>query len=167
MTDETPTAKSNAQLVWDACVDLANREKAINRKALAELTGLKPAIVDDHVERFVTHGRLIRKGYGILEIVEQFPEARTISKTVHPSGLVKLEIGDSVLDLTPKESRTMAMLFGPEMHVVQDIESGNYALARMAELAQQVRELQRQVTALRGGLSDPDQLALDGFGNSR
>jgi hypothetical protein len=157
------TVKSNAQQVWDACVDLANREKAINRKSIGELTGLKLTIVDDHVERMIDHGRLVRKGHGILELVEVFPPPRPISKTVLPNGLVKLEVGDLCLDLTPKESRTLAQMFGPELHALQDVESGNWALARIAELAWTVREMQRQITALRSGTGDPGQLRLDGF----
>lgn len=147
----TVTRRGVGQKIWDACIDLANREKAINRKALSELTGLKISIVDDHVERMVANGYLQRRGYGILEVVEQFPAPRAISKTVLPNGQVKLEIGDTVLDLTPKESRTLSQLFGPELFTVQEIEAGNFALARMAEVAIQVRELRMLVEQQRAG----------------
>lgn len=155
--------KSNAQQVWDACVDLSNQERHITRKVLAELTGLKMQIVDDHVERLITYGRLRRLGYGVLEIVEQFPPPRPISKTVMPNGVVKLEIDDVLVELTPKEVRTLAGMFGAEMNSLLDIEASSHYLARVAELANQVRELQRTVTALRSGTGSPDQLRLDGF----
>lgn len=160
---DTVTRRSNAQLVWDAVVDLSNEERHITRKVLCEVTGLKAQIVDDHVERLILHGKLRRLGYGVLEVVEQFPPPRAISKTVLPNGLVKLDIGDTCLDLTPKEARTLAGMFGAETNTLLEIESASHYLVRVAELANQVRELQRSVTALRSGTGHPDQMALDGF----
>lgn len=157
------TAKSNAQQVWDAIVDLANEERHVTRKVLCEVTGLKAKIVDDHVERLILNNRLRRLGYGVLEVVEQFPPPRPISKTVMPNGIVKLEIDDVLVELTPKEVRTLAGMFGGEMNSLLDIESSSHYLVRVAELANQVRELQRVVTALRSGTGSPDQLRLDGF----
>lgn len=161
--DDAGTAKSNAQIVWDAIVDLANEERHVTRKVLCEVTGLKAKIVDDHVERLILHNRLRRLGYGVLEVVEQFPPPRPISKTVMPNGIVKLEIDDVLVELTPKEVRTLAGMFGGEMNSLLDIESSSHYLVRVAELAGQVRELQRVVTALRSGHGNPDQLSFDGF----
>ena len=38
--------------------------------------------------------------------------ARPMSKTVIPDGSVKLEIGDDILTLTPREDRMLANLMG-------------------------------------------------------
>lgn len=160
---DTPTRKSNAQLVWDAIIDLANQDRHITRKVLCEVTNLKAQIVDDHVERLILHDKLRRLGYGVLEVVEQFPEARPISKTVMPNGLVKLEVDDVLLELTPKEARTLAGMFSGELNTLLDIESSSHYLVRVAELANQVRELQNTVTALRRGTGHPNQLGFDGF----
>ena len=160
---QQPTAKSNGQQVWDTIVDLSNQERHITRKVLCDATGLKAQIVDDHVERLVLHGKLRRLGYGVLEVVEQFPEPRVISKTVLPDGRVRLEIDDIMLTLTPKEARTVAGLFGAELNTLLEIESSSHFLARMAELANQVQDLRRTVTALRSGSGHPDQLSLEGF----
>lgn len=162
-SSETITRRSNAQLVWDAVVDLSNEDRHITRKVLCEVTGLKAQIVDDHVERLILHGKLRRLGYGVLEVVEQFPPPRVISKTVLPNGIARLEIDDICIDLTPKEARTIAGMFGAEINTLLEIESASHYLVRVAELANQVRELQRAVTALRSGTGHPDQMALDGF----
>lgn len=144
----TVTRRSNAQLVWDAVVDLSNDERHITRKVLCDVTGLKAQIVDDHVERMILHGKLRRLGYGVLEVVEQFPAPRVISKTVLPNGLVKLDVGDTCLDLTPKEARTLAGMFCVELNSLTDIDASSHYLARAAELAGQMREMQRQLTKM-------------------
>ena len=141
--------KSNNQQVWDACVDLSNQERHITRKVLAERTGLKMQIVDDHVERLITYGRLRRLGSGVLEIVEQFPP-RPISKTVIPNGLVKIEIGDHCLDLTPKEARVIGELFCAEVIAARDLNAEDRSLVRMQELSHQMAGLQKLGTALLG-----------------
>ena len=142
--------KSNNQQVWDACVDLSNQERHITRKVLAELTGLKMQIVDDHVERLITYGRLRRVGYGVLEIVEQFPPPRPISKTVMPNGVVKIEIGDQCLDLTPKEARTIGEMFCAEVIAARDLNAEDRALVRMQELSLQLGSLQKLGTTVLG-----------------
>ena len=55
----TPAARGqSAQMVWDAILELHNAEKRINRQAISALTGLRPTIVDDHVERLRDAGKL-------------------------------------------------------------------------------------------------------------
>jgi len=72
-------------------------EKRINRQSIAALTGLRPTIVDDHVERLRDAGKLARAGKGDLELLETFPPPRPISKTELANGLVKIEVGDVCL----------------------------------------------------------------------
>ena len=60
----TPTARGqSAQMVWDAILELHNAEKRINRQSIAALTGLRPTIVDDHVERLRDGG-----GWSVQEV---------------------------------------------------------------------------------------------------
>lgn len=146
------TAKSNGQVIWDAIVDLSNQERHINRKSLSEATGLKPQIVDDHVERLILHGKLRRLGYGVLEVVEQFPAPRPISKTVMPNGLVKLEVDDVLLELTPKEARTLAGMFSAEAQFSRDVALGDHSLVRIDELTLKMDNLNRLGTALLGAV---------------
>lgn len=61
--------------------------------------------------------------------------ARAISKTILPSGLVKLEIGDEVLTLTPQENRMLAELQAVAAAQVAALEGANAVLA-MVRMAQ-------------------------------
>lgn len=143
--------RSTSQQIWDVIVDLQNKERLVTRRSVVDLTGLKPATVDDHLERLVTRGLLRRMGAGVLEVVEVFPPARSISKTLLPSGLVKLEIGDVVLDLTPKEARMVSDLFRSDMLALLDTQAASFSLVRSDELAQQIACLRRMVMELGGG----------------
>ena len=59
----TPAARGqSARMVWDAILELHNCEKRINRQSIAALTGLRPTIVDDHVERLRDGGGWKIKG---------------------------------------------------------------------------------------------------------
>ena len=56
LANEEPTKRdrfANGHLIWDTIIELRNTERRINRRALADLTGLKPGVVDDHVERWI------------------------------------------------------------------------------------------------------------------
>lgn len=142
------TDKSNAQLVWDAIVWLSNEGRHLTRGVLFQVTGLRPKIVDDHIERLVQHGRVRRLGYGVLEVVEQFPPPRPISKTILTDGLIKLEIGDVCLSLTPEEARRVGAFFSAELLTAKEMAAGSHALARLNDMAGQMRHLQGLGTAL-------------------
>lgn len=61
-TDKHRRSES-ASMVWDAILELHNGEKRINRQSIAALTGLRPTIVDDHVERLRDGG-----GWSVQEV---------------------------------------------------------------------------------------------------
>ena len=102
--------RTTKQQVLDAIVDLHNAEQMVTREAIQEITGLKLTIIDDRVAVLVDEGLVIRKGRGVFVPAVQHPPARPISKTVMPDGAVKFEIGDTVLDLTPREDRLLASI---------------------------------------------------------
>ena len=102
--------RTTKQQILDAIQDLHNAEQMVTREALQEVTGLKLTIIDDRVAVLVDEGLVIRKGRGVFVPAVQHPPARPISKTVMPDGAVKIEIGDTVLDLTPREDRLLASI---------------------------------------------------------
>ena len=58
---ETPTqAKTTAQRIWDAVTDLFNQDQVVARETLAEITGLRMTIIDDHINRMVSNEQLRR-----------------------------------------------------------------------------------------------------------
>ncbi|WP_406622493.1 hypothetical protein [Acidovorax sp. SDU_ACID1] len=103
-------APTSTQRVYDAVCELHALEQVATREIVAELTGLKMSIIDDRMRALVNDGRLKRVLRGVFVPVEIHPPARCISKTVLSDGSVKLEIGDEVLTLTPREDRALALL---------------------------------------------------------
>ena len=142
----TPTARGqSAQMVWDAILELHNGEKRINRQSIAALTGLRPTIVDDHVERLRDAGKLARAGKGDLDLLETFPLPRPISKTELANGLVKIEVGDVCLDLSPKEMRMLYRACAGHARDMHEIDEANKAVILCHELAREIADLRRQL----------------------
>ena len=97
---------SNEQ-IYQAVVDLAQTGRIASRETVAQVVNLPMGIVDDHLKRLVNDERLKRPARGVYESVAAAPEDRAISVTVLPTGRVKLEVGDEVLDLSFREARAI------------------------------------------------------------
>ena len=148
-TEEKRDRFANGHLIWQTILELRNTERRINRRALADLTGLKPGIVDDHVERWIEKDQLRRAGNGELEVIEQFPASRPVSVTGLRSGLVKLEVGSDLLELTPTEARDVARWFAGFLHELAQTDSANRAVVLAHELARELKDARREIKALR------------------
>ena len=140
---------ANGHLIWQTILELRNTERRINRRALADLTGLKPGIVDDHVERWIEKDQLRRAGAGELEVVEHFPATRPISKTTLPNGIVKLEIGSDLVELTPAEARALARDLAGHAQELAQVDAANRAMIVAHELARELKDARREIRALR------------------
>lgn len=159
LANEEPAKRdrfANGHLIWDTIIELRNAERRINRRALADLTGLKPGIVDDHVERLIEKDLLRRAGNGELEVIEHFPATRPICTTDLPDGMVKLEVGSDYLELTPAEARTIARKFYGHLHDLAQAESSNRAVVLCHELARELKEARREIKALRNNVMATD-----------
>ena len=149
LVEEKRDRFKNGHLIWDTILELRNTERRINRRALADLTGLKPGIVDDHVERWIEKDQLRRAGAGELEVIEHFPATRPISKTTLPNGLVKLEIGSDLLELTPAEARALARDLAGHAQELAQVDAANRAMVLAHELARELKDARREIKALR------------------
>lgn len=158
---------SNTLRVLDAVRELRSLEQIATRETVAELTGLKLSIVDDRLSSLVTDEKLKRLVRGIYELVEVYPPARNISKTILDSGYVMIEISgrqgepDVVLHLTPIEDRRMSMLSVGAAGQAILINSTNQHLFLATELAAKVERLEREIKAWRSQTADPSQQQLD------
>lgn len=165
-TEEKRDRFANGHLIWQTILELRNTERRINRTALAALTGLKPGIVDDHVERWIEKDQLRRAGAGELEVVEHFPATRPISKTTLPNGLVKLEIGSDLLELTPTEARTLARDLAGHAQELAQVDAANKAMIVAHEQARELKLVRKEVKRLQellqeqGSTGAPRQLDL-------
>lgn len=96
-------------LIFQSIVDLTNSNRIASRQVLVDLTGLTYSVIDDHIKRMIDDGRVRRVVNGIFEPVLGAPEDRAVSITHLPGGGVKLEIGDTCIDLTLRETRMVGM----------------------------------------------------------
>ena len=157
---------ANGHLIWATILELRNTDRRINRTALAAITGLKPGIVDDHVERWIEKDQLRRAGAGELEVVEHFPATRPISKTTLPNGIVKVEVGSDLLELTPTEARTLARDLAGHAQELAQVDAANKAMIVAHEQARELKLVRKEVRRLQellqeqGSTGAPRQLEL-------
>ena len=116
--------KTSAEIVLEAVQDLYAREQLVTRETLAELTGLKFTTIDDRLAYLVDNGRIRRVQRGVFVPAEQHKPARPISRTLCPDGTTVLEVGDTVMILSPRESRMIGELMAGSSQQYAAIEIG-------------------------------------------
>lgn len=145
---------TTGEAIYQAAVDLHNAGRVITRQVLQKITTFKMGIVDDHVTRMVDNGRLRRVTSGVLEVVEQFPANRPISKTVLANGTTKLEVGDQLLELTPGEARVLGKsLMGEAMELAQ-IQGEREVHDLAAKTERQLEEVRRQLVGSKSRIEE-------------
>ena len=140
--------KNSTDVIFDAVVDLHNNEQIVTRTTLAAMLDLKIGIIDDRLSYLVDIEKIMRVERGVYVPVIQHPVSRIMSKMVLPDGTVKIEIGDEVLTLTPKEARTLGNLVVAEAMQYSNIELGHNMAMIQSSLTGQVRSLARSVEKL-------------------
>lgn len=136
-------------IVWETILQMENDGRMITRRNLREVTGLSYEQIDESIKRLETSGKVIKAGGGIIEVLPLYPPERVQSLTPLPDGRVKWEMGDVYAEFTPTEADRHAMLFSGFARRFNDLEMSNKALMRTAELALEVRQLRREVAALK------------------
>lgn len=140
--------KNSTDVIFDAVVDLHNNEQIVTRTTLAAILDVKIGIIDDRLSYLVDTDRIMRVERGVYVPVIQHPVSRIMSKMVLPDGTIKIEIGDDVLTLTPKEARTLGNLVVAEAMQYSNIELGHNMAMIQSSLTGQVRSLARSVEKL-------------------
>ena len=153
MTDPKP--RSNAEVVLGAIEDLHAREQIVTREILAELTGLKLTTIDDRLGHLVDTGKIRRVQRGVFVPLEQHRPARPISRTLCPDGTTVLEVGDTVMILSPRESRMIGELMAGSSHQYAAIEIGHETARLNAALQAQISDVRREVARM--GLKVEDE----------
>jgi biotin operon repressor len=139
-------------IVWETILQLENDGRLITRRNLREVTGLSYEQIDESIKRLENNGKVIKAGGGLIEVVPLYPAERAQSLTALPDGLMKWEIGDFCIELTPPEIRKHAMMLAGFARQFDDIEGSNKALVRTSELNDQLREVRRTIHDLREAL---------------
>lgn len=154
--------RSTTAIVLEAVQDLHGQEQIVTRETLAELTGLKMTVIDDRLATLVDDGLILRVQRGVFVPAPRHPAARAMSRTLMPDGMVKIEVGDQVLELTPREDRMLANLQAGAAAQLTAIETGRNTAMMAAELAGQIRRLEQTVRGLRARLDgDERQLGFE------
>lgn len=109
-----PARPSPSDQVLKAIADLCLTEptRLARRDAVVQATGLPLGVVDEQLKK-LRHDekiRLVERGVYVPVPVQR--EDRAVSATAMPDGTFKLEIGDLVDELTPREARALGDLFG-------------------------------------------------------
>lgn len=144
MTQKTPP-QSSTQVVLEAVQDLHNQERRVTRKTLCALTGLKLSVVDDRIKALINDGMVVRIDAGVFVPADLHPPSRPISKTVLRGGMVKIEIGDDVLTLTPREDRVLAALQAGSVLQLSAIDANDQRDRAAAEMIERIKTLERSV----------------------
>lgn len=146
MTDPKP--RSTAEVVMGAIEDLHAREQIVTREILAELTGLKLTTIDDRLGHLMDTGKIRRVQRGVFVPLEQHRPARPISRTLCPDGTTVLEVGDTVMILSPRESRMIGELMAGSSQQYAAIEIGHEAARLNAVLQAQISDVRREVARM-------------------
>ena len=151
------------QLVYQAVCDLHTVGRPASRDTVQEMTGLKLTIIDDRLKYLVDGAQsLIRISRGHYEPSHEFPEARVPTLSTLQDGSVKLEIGDDMLLLTPKEARMTASMMSGLAETALAIMVTRPLHVQNAELASKIDKLERKLAAMQAERSgkNPAQMSL-------
>lgn len=140
--------KTSAEIVLEAVQDLYAREQLVTRETLAELTGLKLTTIDDRLGYLLDNGKIRRVQRGVFVPLEQHKPARPISRTLCPDGTTVLEVGDTVMILSPRESRMIGELMAGSAQQYASVEIGHEAARLNAALSAQISEVRREVARM-------------------
>lgn len=140
MTQRHPT-----QATLEVIRELHAQAQQPTTAAIAEVAGIKLGTATDHTRTLVEQGLIRRVARGVFAPVHVHPEPRAVTKTVLPDGCTKLEVGDTVLLLTPHEDRMLATLMGGAASQVAAIQAGHTAAMLASDMNQRLNVLERSL----------------------
>ena len=103
---------STLQIVLNCIKELTANTGIAPRADIIKLTGLSPNVIKERVDELLESGQIKRRERGVYQAVVTFPAARPISRTALADGTTVIEVGDTVLHLTPQEDRAMGGMYG-------------------------------------------------------
>ncbi len=137
--------RTTIQQIFDTVCELHNPEQIVTREAVREATGLPLTTIDDRLATLVDRGEILRVERGVFVPAVRHPPARPISKTTMPDGSVKIEIGDVVLDLTPREDRHLAGMMAGSAILLVAVADSTESAAKIADLSRRIGQLKAEL----------------------
>ena len=150
--------RSSRVVVLEAIHALHEQEMEINSAAIVRHTGLKTVTVSDCIKELKEREEIWSPSRGVYIPRQRHEPSEAVSLTAMPSGHVKLEKGDMVMQFTPHEWRLQVAPFAAGASAqTAVIESTHHTL----QLLEQVRKLQRKVDGLQAVIAtNPAQMQL-------
>ena len=144
LTKPAPTKRTSRAEVYSAIFEMHSQEQIVTRETLAAVMGLPLRIIDDNVGALCDSGQVSRVQRGVFVPTEVHPVSRVISLTMLPDETIKLDIGDEVLTLTPKETRSLAVILSGHATQFASIELGHSSALMAAEIRTRLNALERK-----------------------
>lgn len=160
MNTTADNQKSTAQRIWDAITDLYDQEQVVTRETLAEVTGLKMTIIDDHVGRMVDNEQLRRVRAGVFVPIPRYDPPRLVYGSMTTDGFFVLEVGDQVVVMQPREARQAGALLAGQFAQFSNIQSGHEAGVVVAEVYARMKRLEKELAALKAKQEPQAQMDL-------
>lgn len=137
------TENTSRERILQVVQELGHQQKTFSRQRIADLTGLRLPVVDDHLDRMRDDGLIVKVIAGVYELVRQYPAFEPVSYTpLLDQGILIIEQGDVVIKMGFPAARMHAMMMAGFMQQLRDTESES-------EMRQAVSQLQADTRANR------------------
>ena len=103
--------------------------------------------------------QISRAERGVYVPVITHAPSRPICKYILPDGTVKIELGDQIITMTPKESRYLGNLMVAEAMQFSNIELGHTVSVMQNQVVDQMRRFERKLEKISGRKKD-DQIEM-------
>lgn len=161
MRNNTDDDRTSKQIVYDCIVDLYNAEQFPTRETIQKTTGLVMTTVDDRLKTLCDDEQIHRLKRGAYVPIVVPPKSRAVSVTYIDSGLAKVEIGDSMWELWPREARRLGQLLCGAALEYSNIQAGNEAAMVATEFVARIKRLENQIATDKKQSQHPAQLGLE------
>lgn len=150
--------KSSRDQVYDAILELSDSETPAKAQDISRVTGLAMPIVYDSIKALKQRGRIYSDN-GAFLVCNEYLETQPVYHTALPNGIIKLEKGDQILELTQREARALAKTMAGFIEQAAVIVMNH----RQDEQQAQIRRLHRKIEKMQvelGRFVPPAQMAL-------
>ena len=135
---------SSRNIVLDTIYTLFEHEVDVTVETIARYTGLKIVTVNDCIKDLKEREEIYSIERGVYRPKVRNAPARAVSITPMPLGTVKVEVGDVVLDLVPREVQLLAPFFAGYLH---QVAASAYTHNSMM-MAERIAKSERKIKAL-------------------
>lgn len=141
--------------ILDAVMDLHSQEQVVTRDKLGEvLPHLTLQKISDRLGYLIETNQIDRPERGVYVPVITHAPSRPICKYILPDGTVKIEIGDQIITMTPRESRYLGNLMVAEAMQFSNIELGHTVSVMQNQVIGQMRKFERKLEKMTGRQKD-------------